>query len=183
MLLGRQKADGRAAHYSCSAWVGVLGGALVSAVLSAFAASPYPLLGREAPDFALHAVTGNNVRLSEHRGDVVVLSFWGSHCGQCRMQLDALQRSFKTYHSAGLQVFGIDVDDDQTGALEYAHTETLGFPLLLDPQKSVARAYLVDNLPMTILIDRSGAVRQIQRDFSVKFEPAFVQQLRVLLNE
>jgi peroxiredoxin len=99
------------------------------------------------------------------------------------MQLDALQRSFKTYHSAGLQVFGIDVDDDQAGALEYARTQALGFPLLLDPQKSVARAYLVDNLPMTILIDRAGFVRQVHRDFSSKFEPAFLQQLRVLLNE
>lgn len=161
----------------------MLGGALVAAVLVAFAAGPYALLGQEAPDFALHAVSGNNVRLSEHRGEVVVLSFWGSHCGQCRMQLDALQRSFKTYHSAGLQVFGIDVDDDQTGAVEYARTQTLGFPLLLDPQKTVARTYLVDNLPMTVLIDRSGAVRQVHRDFSAKFEPVFLQQLRVLLNE
>jgi peroxiredoxin len=157
--------------------------ALISAVLGASAASPYPLLGHPAPDFALRAVAGGNVRLSEHGGDVVVLSFWGSRCGQCRSQLDALQRSFKTYHSAGLQVFGIDVDDDQTGALEYARTQALGFPLLLDPQKAVARAYLVDNLPMTILIDRAGSVRQVHRDFSSKFEPAFLQQLRVLLNE
>ena len=161
----------------------MLGGALVSAVLVAFAAGPYALLGHPAPDFALHAVAGGNVRFSEHRGDVVVLSFWGSRCGQCRMQLDALQRSFKTYHSAGLQVFGVDVDDDQTGALDYARTQALGFPLLLDPQKAVARAYLVDNLPMTILIDRAGFVRQVHRDFSSKFEPAFLQQLRVLLNE
>ncbi len=77
----------------------------------------------------------------------------------------------------------VDVDDDQAGALEYARTQALGFPLLLDPQKAVARAYLVDNLPMTILIDRAGSVRQVHRDFSSKFEPAFLQQLRVLLNE
>jgi peroxiredoxin len=161
----------------------MLGGTLVSAVLVAYGASPYALLGHPAPDFALHAAAGGNVRFSEHRGDVVVLSFWGSHCGQCRMQLDALQRSFKTYHFAGLQVFGIDVDDDQAAALEYARTQALEFPLLLDPQKAVARVYLVDNLPMTILIDRAGFVRQVHRDFSSKFEPAFLQQLRVLLNE
>ena len=158
-------------------------GALAPAVLAASAASSYGLLGHEAPDFALHAVGGSNVRLSEHRGDVVVLSFWGSRCGQCRMQLAALDRSFRTYHSAGLQVFGVNVDDDQGGALEFAHKEALGFPLLLDPQKAVARAYLVDNLPMTVLIDRGGAVRQVHRDFSAKFEPAYLQQLRVLLNE
>jgi peroxiredoxin len=158
-------------------------GALATAVLAASAASTYGLLGHEAPDFALHAVGGSNVRLSEHRGDVVVLSFWGSRCGQCRMQLAALDHTFKTYHSAGLQVFGVNVDDDQGGALEFAHTQAVGFPLLLDPQKAVARAYLVDNLPMTVLIDRGGTVRQVQRDYSSKFEPTYLQQLRVLLNE
>jgi peroxiredoxin len=181
--LGRQQADGRAARCSRAAWKGALGGAFATAVLAVAAATGYALLGHEAPDFALHAVSGNNVRLSEHRGDVVVLSFWGSRCGQCRMQLAALDRSFKTYHSAGLQVFGVNVDDDQSGALDFARTQALGFPLLLDPQKAVARSYLVDNLPMTILIDRAGAVRHVHRDFSSKFEPAYLQQLRVLLNE
>jgi peroxiredoxin len=161
----------------------MLAGGLALAALTSSAATGYALLGHEAPDFALHAVAGNNVRLSEHRGDVVVLSFWGSRCGQCRMQLAALDKSFKTYHSAGLQVFGVNVDDDQAGALEFARTQALGFPLLLDPQKAVARNYLVDNLPMTLLIDRSGAVRQVHRDFSSKFEPLYLQQLRVLLNE
>jgi peroxiredoxin len=153
------------------------------AALVTSAATGYALLGHEAPDFALRAVNGNNVRLSEHRGEVVVLSFWGSRCGQCRMQLAALDKSFKTYHSAGLQVFGVNVDDDQGGALEFARTQALGFALLLDPKKAVARIYLVDNLPMTLLIDRSGAVRQVHRDFSSKFEPLYLQQLRVLLNE
>ena len=61
------------------------------------AAAPYPLVGREAPDFALHALVGSNVRLSEHLGDVVVVSFWGSRCGPCGTQLDALNRSLSTY--------------------------------------------------------------------------------------
>jgi peroxiredoxin len=181
--LGRQQADGRAARCWRAAGSRGLAGALTAVVLVAAAAADYALLGHEAPDFALHAVGGANVRLSEHRGDVVVLSFWSSRCGQCRMQLTALERSFKTYHPAGLQVYGVDVDDDQSGALEFAHAQALGFPLLLDPGKAVARAYRVDNLPMTVLIDRSGSVRQVHRDLSSKFEPAYLQQLRALLNE
>lgn len=143
----------------------------------------YLLLGHEAPDFALHAVTGGNVRLSEHRGDVVILSFWGSRCTPCRGQLAALNRSLGTYRSAGLLVYGINVDDDQTRALEYAHTEALSFPLLLDPQKSVGRNYRVDNLPMTVLIDRNGVVRYVFRDYDAKSEALYLQQLRLLLNE
>jgi peroxiredoxin len=143
----------------------------------------YPLLGHEAPDFALHAVAGGNVRLSEHRGDVIVLSFWGSRCTPCRAQLAALNRSLGTYRSAGLQVYGINVDDDQGRALAFAHGEAVTFALLLDPEKSVSRSYQVDNLPMTLLIDRSGVVRRVFRDYNAKSEDLYLQQLRALLNE
>ena len=65
---------------------------------------PYALIGQAAPDFALHTAAGDNVRLSEHRGEVVVLSFWSSRCTSCRTQLVALNRSLATYRSAGLEV-------------------------------------------------------------------------------
>jgi peroxiredoxin len=160
--------------------------ALASAALAAgaaFAAAAYGLIGREAPDFGLHAVVGSNVRLSEYRGEVVVLSFWGSRCAQCRTQLAALDKSLRTYQSAGLRVFGINVDDDQARALEVAKSQSLGFPLLLDPEKSVSRRYGIDNLPMTLLVDRSGIVRYAHRDYSGKEETLYLNELRALLNE
>jgi peroxiredoxin len=144
---------------------------------------PYALLGREAPDFALHAVVGNNARLSEHRGEVIVLSFWGSRCAPCRTQLAVLGESLKTYQSVGLRVFGIGVDDDPLRALEFAKGQTVEFPLLLDPTKDVSRRYQVDNLPMTVLIDRSGVVRHVHRDYGAKDEALYLQELRALLNE
>jgi peroxiredoxin len=152
-------------------------------VASAMAAAPYPLIGREAPDFALHALVGSNVRLSENLGDVVVVTFWGSRCGPCAMQLDALNRSLSTYQSVGLRVFGVSVDDDQARALEYAKGQSVTFPLLLDPSKSVSRLYQVDNLPMTVLIDRGGVVRHVHRDYSGKNEALYLKELRALLNE
>lgn len=154
-------------------------------VLAPAPAAPpaYTLLGREAPDFALHALVGSNVRLSEHLGEVIVLSFWGSSCGPCRMQLDALDKSARTYGSVGLRVFGIGVDDDPVRALEFAKERSVGFPMLLDPSKSVSRQYEVDNLPMTVLIDRGGVVRHVHRDFSAKQDALYLQQLRALLNE
>jgi peroxiredoxin len=157
--------------------------AAVTFCAPAMADTPYPLKAHEAPDFALHAIAGGNVRLSEHRGDVVILSFWGSRCTPCREQLAALNRTLATYRSAGLQVYGINVDDDQTRALAYAHGESVTFPLLLDPEKSVSRSYQVDNLPMTLLIDRNGVVRNVIRDYNAKSEELFLQQLRALLNE
>jgi peroxiredoxin len=152
-------------------------------VIPAAAAPAYVLLGQEAPDFALHAVVGGNVRLSEHRGDVVVLSFWSSRCTPCRAQLAALNRILATYRSAGLQVYGINVDDDQGRAIEFARGQAVTFALLLDPQKSVSRQYVVDNLPMTVLIDRGGTIRYVVRDYSDKSDTQYLQQLRALLNE
>lgn len=146
-------------------------------------AATQSLIGQEAPDFALRAIEGGNVRLSEHRGNVVVLSFWGSRCGPCRGQLSALDRSFKTYGSAGLDVFGINVDDDQVRALEMADSQSVTFPLLLDPEKNVSRRYDIDNLPTTVLIDRNGAIRHVHRDYSAKGEALYLTQLRALLNE
>jgi peroxiredoxin len=156
---------------------------LAGSFASAFAAAPYPLLGREAPDFALHALVGSNVRLSEHRGEVVVLSFWGSRCGPCRAQLALLDKSLKTYNPAGLRVFGIGVDDDPARSLEFAEGQKVEFPLLLDPTKDVSKRYRVDNLPMTLLIDRSGVVRHVHRDYSAKDDELYLQELRALLNE
>ena len=147
------------------------------------AAPPYPLLGQEAPDFALRAVSGGNVRLSEHRGEVIVLTFWSSRCSSCRAQLAALDESLRTYRSAGLRVLGINVDDDQNRALEAARTHDVAFALLLDPEKDVSRLYRIDNLPMTILIDRDGSVRYVHRDFNSKSEALYLKQLRALLNE
>jgi len=153
------------------------------AAVAARADTPYALIGQSAPDFALRAAAGGNARLSEHRGEVVVLSFWSSRCTPCRTQLAALNRSLSTYRSAGLAMFGIGVDDNPTQALEFARSTPLGFALLLDPAKGVSRSYQVDNLPMTVLIDRGGTVRTVLRDYTAESEQLYLRQLRALLNE
>jgi peroxiredoxin len=164
--------------------ISTAGAVLIGAATVSQAQPAYFLLYHEAPAFALHAVAGSNVRLSEHRGDVVVLSFWSSRCSPCRAQLAALDKSLATYRSAGLQMYGINVDDDQTRALEFARGgQAVSFALLLDPEKAVSRRYEVDNLPMTLLIDRNGIVRYVLRDYSAKSEDSYLQELRSLLNE
>jgi peroxiredoxin len=159
---------------------------LVALALEAGAApavQPYPLIGQAAPDFTLHAAAGGNVRLSEHRGSVVVLSFWSSRCASCRTQLAALDRSLATYQSAGLSVYGVGVDDDPAHALDFARSARVNFALLLDPAKAVSRSYEIDNLPMTVLIDRNGTVRDALRDYSAASDALYLRYLRALLNE
>jgi len=182
LFLSLQRPTGAFARRLSAGWRWAIALAFCAAVPIG-AAPSYALLGEAAPDFALRAIAGNNVRLSEHRGEVVVLSFWGSRCAPCRAELAALDRSFATYHSAGLQIFGINVDDDPSRALEFAHAQKLAFALLLDPGKAVSRGYQVDSLPMTVLIDRNGKVRHVIRDYSAKAQDLYLQQLRALLNE
>ncbi len=142
-----------------------------------------PAAGTPAPDFALRSAAGPNVRLSEHRGDVVVLSFWSSRCNTCRAQLAELDRLYATYRPAGFMVFGVNVDDDVAAAREFAAAQKLQFPMLFDPTKSVARAYRVDALPMLVAIDRFGAVRLLNRNDKPTAAAEYVPALRTLIDE
>jgi peroxiredoxin len=151
--------------------------------LPAPAARFHAVPGVAAPDFALRALSGPNVRLSEQVGQVVVVSFWGSDCDACRAQLLALERDFSSYRAQGLRVYGVEVSDDQVAALRFARGTRVTFPLLLDPAKTVARMYDVDNLPMTVLIDRDGKIRQVVRDFNETNRRACEDELRTLLAE
>jgi len=143
-------------------------------------AGAYRLLGQGAPDFTLKATSGTNFRLAEYRGQVVMLAFWGSNCGQCGEQLEAISDLEKTYQSAGLVALAVNVDDDVAAAARFAAVHPVGFPLLLDPQKQVARAYRIDNLPMLLLVDRGGMIRWAAGDDQ---RGAYQQQVRALLDE
>jgi peroxiredoxin len=164
-------------------WRALTAALAIAWTLPAPAARFHAAPGLAAPDFALRAVAGPNVRLSEHIGQIVVISFWGSDCDACRAQLQALERDFGAYRAQGLQVYGLEVADDQAAALRFARGTRVTFPLLLDPAKTVARLYDVDNLPMTVLIDRDGKIRQVVRDFNETSRRACEDELRTLLAE
>jgi peroxiredoxin len=161
----------------------LLAASLLLAPLCGAAEPRYALQGQKAPDFALRATSGSNFRFSEHRGDVVLLVFWGSRCGQCASQLASLSRMVDTYRSAGLAALAVNVDDNQVAAVEYAIKHPVSFPVLLDPAKAVARQYRVDNLPMLLLVDRGGVIRHVHRDYRSGSDDKYLEQIKVLLDE
>jgi peroxiredoxin len=161
----------------------VVGLVLVAAAATvAGRAADASLIGHTAPDFALPAVVGSNVRLSEYRGQAVIISFWSSRCSVCARQLALLDRLYSTYRSAGLVVLAVSVDDEPVHAEQYARAHTTSFPLLLDTTKAVSRAYAIDRLPSTVLIDRSGVVRYRNSDDRAD-DSSYVAPIRALLDD
>jgi len=150
---------------------------------AAASAAPSSLIGQSAPDFALPpALNGDNVRLSEYHGQPVMLLFWSSKCGTCARQLAVMERLYETYHSAGLVVLGVSVDDDAQHAERYAREHRTHFPLLLDSDKAVGRDYKIDRLPTTVLIDRSGNIRYLNDDDRAN-DRSYIAQIRTLLDD
>jgi peroxiredoxin len=159
---------------------GLVLGALVAMSSSA---APPTLTGKDAPDFVLKGLDGRNIRLSEFRGQVVLINFWARWAGDSREEMPALERINTTYRRAGLIVMGVSVDEDMRREGEFAGSMGVSYPILFDTGSSIGRDYLLQKIPMTILVDRSGVVRYSNVGFKRGDESAYLDHIRELLRE
>ena len=162
--------------------------ALSGVVATSSAANPaarHPLLGKPAPEIVqrLFAGAGRNFRLSERRGEVVVVGFWTSWCGSCRTYLERLAKLDATYSQAGLVVVGISLDDDASRATELAHAVGAKFRNGVDADKALGRRFAVPDVPLTLLIDRAGIVRYAHGELDAAADADLVAEVRQLLDE
>lgn len=141
------------------------------------------LVGKAAPDFALRSLRGENIRLSEHSGEVVIVNFWATWCGPCRQEMPQLDELYAKYRRAGLVLLGVSLDHQRDRASEMASTLKVAYPVLFDELRNVSRSYGVDDLPVTLLIDRQGVVRFVSQGYKPGYESRYAEQLRALLNE
>jgi peroxiredoxin len=115
--------------------------------------------GSAAPDFVLKTTDGRNLRLSEYRGDVVVLAFWAGWCGSCGAALDELNSMAAVQGEDRPVVLGVSLDGDTSRAASIARSLGLKFPMMVDAHQVVGRLYDVETLPLTLLVDRDGIIR------------------------
>jgi peroxiredoxin len=156
--------------------------ALVALLAAAGAASAATeLLGMEAPDFVLKSVAGKNLRLSEYRGEVVMVSFWATWCGDCRAQLAELGAMRERYRDAGVELLAVSLDQNAREASEI--TKEAGYPVLHDATGDVGRLYDVTKMPVMVLVDRGGVVREIFEGFRRGNEQQYLERLQALLRE
>ncbi len=159
---------------------------LFATVISLFALSALAssgLEGHEAPDFALKSATGENLRLSEYRGNVVMINFWATWCGPCRQEMPLLDELYNRYQRVGFNLLGVNIDDDSSRAVDMARELGVSFPVLFDARKEVSRLYDVEAMPVTVLVDREGTVRYVHHGYKPGYEDKYLDQIRSLLRE
>lgn len=136
-----------------------------------------------APDFTLKRAEGGNLRLTEQRGQVVLINFWASWCGPCRVEMPHLNRLHDKYKAGGFMVLGINIDDDPRHGAATAARWGVKFPVLLDAEKTVTRAYDLGAMPSTVLVDRDGRIRFLHRGYREGLEAEYERQIRELVKE
>lgn len=155
---------------------------LLSALVPARVAGGSPVVqGQPAPDFALKNLAGENLRLSEWRGEVVLLSFWAKWCGRCSDQLQELERLQKQYAGRGVRIVTVNIDSD-AGALRDAASQA-DLVALHDGDQSVARQYELSHLPLTVLLDAHGTVRYVHEKYAGGDAALYDEELAALLQE
>lgn len=141
------------------------------------------LVGAPAPDFALKSAGGENLRLSEYRGEVVMINFWATWCGPCRQEMPLLDELYDRYERVGFTLLGVNIDDDRQQAMQMAEELDVSFPVLFDSEKSVSKRYEVDAMPVTVLVDRGGTVRYVHHGYKPGYEQHYLTEIRELLRE
>lgn len=126
--------------------------------LPASLASPAPEVGAPAPDFTLQDLRGANVSLGDLRGQVVLLNFWATWCGPCRVEMPAIQ---ERYNGGGFAVLAVNFDENPAQVRNFANEFGLSLPILLDPDGKVQELYRVRGYPSTYFIDAQGQIRFI----------------------
>jgi len=156
--------------------------------LSGNAYGPFPLQGsqrpanpNEAKDFTLKDPAGHDVTLSSYRGKkVVIMDFWATWCGPCRMAMPALARYWER-NKDKVEVLMINQGEAPERVKAFIEASKLPMRVLLDRDGSVSRAYRVYGIPTTFIVDKEGILRARYTGFDPNMEAKLDQQISPLL--
>jgi len=135
---------------------------------------------KPAPRLELKDVEGRSLRLSDYKGKVVLLNFWATWCAPCRAEMPDLVKWQREYKSRGLQVIGVTYPPEELAeVLEFIKSIEVNYPVALGEEQTKAIFDKGENLPVTVVIDKKGMVREVVQ--GIMFPEEFEQKVKPLL--
>ena len=124
-------------------------------------------INQPAPDFSALDLSGNSVSLASFRGHkVVLLDFWATWCGPCRMAMVSLQELQDKNKNQALEILSLNQGEPADNVRQFISRKKYGFHVLLDPQGDVSTKYGVRAIPALVLIDKNGVIQRLQVGYS-----------------
>ena len=157
---------------------------VIAAIVAVLTVSLPALAGTApAPAFTLASRSGQDVSLSQYKGNVVMINFWASWCGPCRQEMPLLESIYKKYNKMGFTLLGVNVEPDSNAANDWLKATPVSFPILYDRDSKVSKLYDVAGMPSTVIIDRSGKLRVLHRGYKPGDENEYLDSIRSLIRE
>lgn len=111
-----------------------------------------------APDFTLTDATGQTITLSAYKGKVVLLDFWATWCGGCKVEIPWYVEFDKKYRDRGLAVIGVSMDDQGMKVVKpFLAQKNIEYTVVIG-NEAFAKKYNLESMPLTLLIDRNGRI-------------------------
>jgi thiol-disulfide isomerase/thioredoxin len=120
-----------------------------------------PELGHVAPEIELKDMSGLTLKLSDFRGQPVMVNFWATWCGPCREEVPYIEEAHLQYGD-DLTILAVNAGEDLASVKQFAVDHALSFPILLDPSGKALRAYHPSGYPTTYFIDSDGIIQVIE---------------------
>jgi len=117
-----------------------------------------PKAGDPAYDFELTDLDGNVIRLSSLRGKKVMLNFWATWCGPCRMEIPHMVELYDEKGNAELEILAVNVNEAPDKVRTFVQQNDMRFPVPLDTKGSIAGSYFVRAIPTSLFIDEQGII-------------------------
>ena len=115
-------------------------------------------LNKQSPDFEITLLNGKQFKLSEHKGEIILLNFWASYCKPCQWEMPAFEKIWLKYQNQNILIVGIALSDTKTNIDRFLEEVNVTYPIAIDDQHEIGDLFQITSLPTTIIINPEGIV-------------------------